>query len=259
MFANPLKPESTALRIGRWLNVGLRKFGAQLQQHYPPGHHMRPIGRLSSFLEDVKARGFECRNVLDVGASDGSWSRELLRVYPGAAGILVEPRAECRPALRRFCAEHPAWSHVQAALGDREEERPLAMWGTASTLLPDNVARADDAMTVEVKRCDSLFSSGASYPQLLKLDVEGFELEVLAGAERLLGHVELLIVEASLFPFGAERPLFHDIVEFLKRQDYLLYDVAGFIRRPHDAAIGLLDLAFARRDGELRAASGEWH
>ncbi len=246
------------LELGRWLNRQLRRHGFSVQRHHPPGHFLRPIGRLDWFLEDIKARGFACRHVMDVGASDGSWSRSLLRVYPGASGLLVEPRPECVPALERFCAEHPGWSFVSTGVGAREGELPLALWDTSSTFLKRMVSLANTTVKVPLVRCDSLFGPDAVYPDLVKLDVEGFELEALSGADALLGRVDLLIIEVATFHFGTERPLARDIIAFLERRDYALYDVAGFIRRPYDGAIGLLDLVFARRGSSLTDHPEKW-
>ena len=219
---------------------------------------MRPIGRLDWFLEDIKARGFDCRHVLDLGASDGSWSRKLLHIYPEASGLMVEPRPACVPALEQFCVEHPNWSFVTAGVGACEGELPLALWDTSSTLLTDSVVLAKETVKVPVVRCDSLFGANAIYPNLVKLDVEGFEMEVLSGAELLFGRVDLFVIEVATFPFGTTRPLAHDVIAFLEGMGYLLYDVGGFIRRPYDGAVGLLDLVFARQGCSLTDHPNEW-
>jgi hypothetical protein len=89
-------------------------------------------------------------------------------------------------------------------------------------------------------------------PDLVKLDVQGFELEVLRGAPSLFGGTELFVVETSLFAFLPGLPLLGEAIEFMAARGYEVYDLAGRIFRPVDGALAQLDVAFARRRGVLR-------
>ena len=48
----------------------------------------------------------------------------------------------------------------------------------------------------------------------------------------------------------------HDVVAAMAAHGYFVYDIAGFIRRPWDGAVALMDLCFARA---LRGSETEWH
>lgn len=84
---------------------------------------------------------------------------------------------------------------------------------------------------------------------------EGFELEVLKGAQTLMDHTEIFILEASLYPFMEGVPMAHELITFMADHQYYLYDVAGWMRRPYDGALGQLDLVFARESGFLRQSN----
>jgi hypothetical protein len=88
----------------------------------------------------------------------------------------------------------------------------------------------------------------------MKLDVQGAELRVLAGAGRLLTTTELLILEVSLYRFLAGAPIFHEVVAFMAERGFAVFDVAGLLRRPLDGSLAQVDLCFAREDGMLRAS-----
>jgi len=92
---------------------------------------------------------------------------------------------------------------------------------------------------------------------LVKLDIQGFELEALAGASSLYGETEVFIMETSLFAFLPNNPTTLDCMVFMQEKGYALYDITDFLRRPYDGALGQVDLAFVKEDGYLRR-SLEW-
>jgi len=222
-----------------------------------------PVGDTRAFLEGLAARGFAPAAVLDVGAHRGAWSRLARAAFPGARFVLVEPLAERAPELERFCAETPGAEWVPAAAGAAAGERVLAVdpEGGGSSLLPGAAGAAAaglEARAVPVVTLDSLYAGGARpLPELVKLDVEGNELDALAGGGSLLGAAELFVIEAALFRYRPGQPTLAELIAFMAGRGYLPYDFPWFLRRPHDGALGLCDVAFAREDGLLRA-SARW-
>ena len=97
-----------------------------------------------------------------------------------------------------------------------------------------------------------LQAQGWGVPDLVKLEVQGFELEALRGADSLFAKTELFILEVSLFPFIAGTPIVREVIAFMAERGYELYDIPGSGRRPYDGALGQVDFAFARTQGTLR-------
>jgi FkbM family methyltransferase len=227
-----------------------------------------PVGDTRAFFEGLAARGFAPASVLDVGAHRGDWSRTARAVFPGARFVLVEPQREWARDLERFCAESAdaatgATEWIAAAAGAEAGERMLAIdpAGGGSSLLPGAAGAAAmgaEARAVPVVTLDSIYAGGARpLPDLVKIDVEGMELEVLSGASTLLGTAELFVVEAALFRYRPEQATFAELVAWMAGRGYLPYDFPWFLRRPLDGALGLCDVAFARAAGPLRA-SARW-
>lgn len=227
----------------------------------------RPVGDTRAFFEGLAARGFAPASVLDVGGHRGEWSRTALAVFPRARFVLIEPQREWAPRLDRFCAEaaaaggHAEW--IAAAAGAEPGERLLAVdpAGGGSSLLPGEAGAAAmgaEARPVPVVTLDSLYADGSRpLPDLVKIDVEGMELEVLAGATTLLGTAELFVIEAALYRYRPEQATFAELIAFMAERGYVPYDFPWFLRRPLDGALGLCDVAFARAGGILRA-SDRW-
>ena len=234
----------------------LRHVGLAVSRIQPAGTTNRPTARTVSVLEDFRARGFVPQLIFDVGASDGAWTRLMRPVFPEAISILVEPRPVMLPGLDVQRLADPRCFVVAAAVGSNEGTATLTDWDTGSTLLPvapDGAAQ----MSVPVVTLHSLALKFGT-PDLVKLDIEGFELEALSAAGELIGATELFIIEVALLRFG-ERPMLHEVVAFMASRGYVVYDIGDPIRRPFDGALSLLDVCFARQDGHLRRSDGAWH
>jgi hypothetical protein len=85
--------------------------------------------------------------------------------------------------------------------------------------------------------------------------VQGYELEVLRGATETLRACEAVMSEVSLFRYTPDTPLADEVIGFLRDRGFVLYDVAGVLRRPLDDALGQMDLVFVKEDHPLRKSS----
>ena len=92
----------------------------------------------------------------------------------------------------------------------------------------------------------------STHPDLVKLDVQGFEVEALLGAQTLFGKTEVFILETSLFKFNPRVPTTREVISCMADRGYELYDITEFLRRPYDGALGQIDLAFVKDRGMFR-------
>jgi Methyltransferase FkbM domain len=107
---------------------------------------------------------------------------------------------------------------------------------------------------VPIVTLDGLIDAGKMpVPEFAKFDVQGFELEALQGATKLLSQTEVFILEVSLFRFwqNGMQPIFHEVVNFMTDHGYLVYDFPGFLRRPYDGALAQVDVCFVKQDSAL--------
>ena len=225
----------------------------------------RPVGHMDFLLDDLKGRGLLCKNILDVGANSASWSRMAKTIFPFANFFLIEPQIELEEHLQAFCNEFPGSVHFLAGAGANKGKKLLTIWDdlSGSSFLPfknDELLEKDKQREVEVVTIDSLLGQNLiEIPQLIKLDIQGFELEALKGAEETFGQTEVYILEVSLFSFDdvPGMPIFSDIINFMLEREYVVYDFPGFLRRPFDGALGQCDICFVKRNGFLRS-SNRW-
>ena len=91
---------------------------------------------------------------------------------------------------------------------------------------------------------------------LLKVDVQGFELEVLKGAEEIMENIEVVLLEVSFFRFLKGAPDFYEVITYMKSIGYVVYDIISGINRPLDFALGQKDLVFVKENGFFRQSQG---
>jgi hypothetical protein len=99
---------------------------------------------------------------------------------------------------------------------------------------------------------DILKEKGLDPPDLIKIDVQGAELDVLVGAPQALGAAEAVVLEVSMYKFMQGAPEFYDIVCFMKRHGFVAYDIIPGWNRPLDGALGQTDIVFVKEKGRFR-------
>ena len=171
---------------------------------------------------------------LDVGASVGDYGRDL-RAH-GFEGRIVsfEPLPGAAAALRAAARDDPAWEALPIGLGATTGDATLHVSAreTSSSFLPMERLHFEAAPdsgyiageTAQIVRLDELTQQLglAGCALFLKLDVQGYELEVIRGADATLDGVEVLEAEMSFASLYSGQPLFDELVALLRDRGLVL-------------------------------------
>lgn len=228
---------------------------------YPrsPVSRSRAIGGHTRFLRDLFLRGFTPATILDVGAHKGFWTRLAKQQFPDALIFMIEPQQMLLPHLRETANLYKGINYAISAAGARKGDITLSVPSASdsATIFPIPGTTLDDTDTkhsmVRIDLIDNLIrEAGLDLPDLIKLDVQGAEIDALQGAASLFGHTEVFICEASLHTDNTAWPDFGELVKYMLDRDYVVYDFLSFLPRPADNSLGQLDVAFVRRNGFFR-------
>ena len=195
-------------------------------------YRVKPLPWGLDFAQDLarRAPGVHVATIFDVGANVGQSALDFSRTFPEATIWSFEP------------FEAPFRELVRATVGKRVRCFKLALGsepGTASvvpdpqstdsTIVAAADAEPDDRVeAVEVTTLDHFTEEHAvDHVDLLKVDTEGFDLEVLKGAERCLrSHaVSFVEVEAGMNPENRKHVPFELVKSFLEEHGYVLFAV----------------------------------
>jgi len=209
-------------------------------------------GSMRGGLIHIKELGFEPRTVIDVGAALGTF--ELYEVFPESRHLLIEPIVENEPYLAQICRKIGNAEYIIAA-ATREPGR------VKLTVHPDlvhsstseNQAASEEnpyTRTIPAITLDQICRERKlEAPYLIKVDVDGSEVEVLAGATQILKETEYVIVEVSLFG------QMYEVINFMSSQGFVAYDFVNLAWRPLDNALWQCDLAFVKESGRFRTSN----
>lgn len=211
----------------------LARYGGLYVARYPPpetlGFHLKHL-----------IRRLEINCVLDVGAHEGGYAR-LLRKEVGFGGEIVsfEPAAASFAALRSTRAGDPRWRGHRYALGRTAGRATLSVFAESelNTLLAPSSYGIDrfptmasplPGQTVEVRRLADVFDEVTAHvpdPRvLLKVDTQGYDLEVVEGAAEVLCRVHALQLELPVKHVYDGVPA---LATTLDRLDELGFEVTG--------------------------------
>lgn len=212
-----------------------------------------PRGAFDS-LRRARAAGVGVRQIVDVGASDGSWTRDCLTVFPDARYLLIEPLPVHAGALASLNQRHPNVSIWQGGLASTPGEFDLLTHGDQSSFLRSDSFPDQRPHRVEVRTLDSFLGSPLLHaPDLIKADVQGFELEVLRGAKKCLETAKLLLLEVSYRRIYQNLALAHEVIGYVGGAGFRIYDICTYAGRPSDGELTQSDILFAAEGSPLFA------
>lgn len=224
-----------------------------------------PLRKAPAFFRAMTPKGLSPGTVIDVGVGYGTpW---LMDGFPDAYTVLVEPNEGFREPIAQLMATRRGEVHFAAA-GRAASEMVLNLnvqRPTSSTMSKPSTRQVDEfarrgwtretrTVTVPVKRLDSFDRTVWPKPYLLKVDSEGFELEVLAGATGLLPDVQCLIAEVSV----AERyEGGYDFATFISALDdygFRMFDITDMLQFGRNGRLSTIDAVFVPKGSALLGA-----
>lgn len=181
-------------------------------------------------------RNLDCEYIVDVGANRGQFALAAHHVFPKAKILSFEPLVEPAQIFKRVFDHDPNVILYLYAIGKEKtcSTIHIAREDDSSSLLPITKKQSDlfpgavenGTRQVEVYPLSQLLDP-ASIPlaSLLKIDVQGYEFEVLQGCENILQKFSHLYIECSFVQLYEGQPLAHQIISWLEARNFVLISI----------------------------------
>ena len=216
-------------------------------------------------------RTYDINLVLDIGANEGQYGRALIKNGYKGRIVSFEPLPDAYARLLRSRWGFGSWQTEQFALGAENSTAVLNIAGNSQSsslqaMHPSHVAAAPESeyigdCTVTVKRLDTVFDR--FYRQgdrcFMKMDVQGHEHQVLAGAQGCLDSIVAIESELSMVPLYEGQLLWHEAIESMKALGFELASMSPGFRDRNTSVMLQADGVFIRASAieQLRISHGK--
>jgi FkbM family methyltransferase len=236
------------------IQLTARLFGVELRKS---SLSSRPDIRLAHFLSN-----WGVTDIIDVGANEGQFAQSMFGAGFRGSILSVEPQPDICQSLQARALHSPGlrWKVADpVALSDSEGqvEFHLTQSRAASSILRPNAGAAsqvaeivpEKTIVVKTMTLDALLARHSVNPRttFLKIDVQGAEKLVLAGATSTLPLLRGALVELSTATLYDSQPLLPEILAFMTTSGFEIWDVDPGYRNGKTGKMEQCDVTFFRK------------
>jgi len=233
-------------QIVDYVNEILRPIGIGI---YKEGYDMK------SALKRLKnIPNFEKINtVIDIGASNGRWSKEILTFYPTNLDVCaIEALKEREKDLMKLKTKYSQFDFIISAAGDKMN-KSIKLNVTSdldgSTINSSNPTNIRLVPQVTIDEIVSKKKLNGSF--IIKFDTHGYEIPIISGSISTLQQTEIIIMEVYNFKITENTLIFHDMIRHLDTLGFRVFDIVDLMRRPTDEVFWQMDLFFLRKENPI--------
>ncbi len=197
------------------------------------------------------------KTVLDIGSNAGGFSQMIRHLLPEARIYSFEPLKDCYEQLQANMKNAPNFTAFNFALGNetgsmrirRSEFSPssslLEMTELHKHAFPFTTGEASEE--IALRRLDEVaLDLQLEDDILIKVDVQGYEDQVIAGGRKTISGAKLLIVETSFQHLYRGQPLFAEIFDLLRSMGFAYHGSVGQLHNPLDGCVLQADSIFMK-------------
>lgn len=200
-------------------------------------------------LFSLSNEGRNIQKIIDVGANEGQFAFMARYCWPSAQIDCYEPDPSAYEKLSDFYTKEKKIQINNYALGSSSQTLKLNLGQTSATnsFLVERNKLLKTSIDVSVKTINEIYAQKDLSNSLLKLDVQGYELEVLKGSSNVLDKISFILAEISLAEIFECGPQFFDIWQFLNEYGYVYHTIIDQYRDPETEKILQMDILFSKK------------
>ena len=226
----------------------MMRFGYQVKR-YPDTDLRRRMMMIAKMNTDL---------ILDVGANTGQFGLEMRKLGYKGRLISFEPLSEAYHILEKNTAGDCNWQTYNYAIGSKNGSADIYLSENSYSsslleILPEHLlaepgSRVTGKEKIAVKRLDS-FMNEITFQEkniMLKIDTQGYEKEVIAGAGEFIGKIKLIMTELTFTTLYLGQPLYNEMVDLLKINGFELWSIENGFYNPVNGKLLQADGIFVK-------------
>jgi FkbM family methyltransferase len=209
----------------------------------------------TDIYNEIKNKGLDCKNVIDVGACYGEWSTNIRQIFDNAFILGIDATdwtgngefSECNAS--EICTLY------------HKDNAEVIFYKTAgrnctgdSIYRENTIHYGDNHLVKQVHKTKTLKTLCEKYNitniDLIKLDTQGSELDILIGLGDLLDTVQFLEIECSIVEWNKGGCSFNDVIKFLENK-FNIYDIVE-LHRIYNKDLAQIDVIFQNKNSNIK-------
>lgn len=237
------------------LNIAINKILALVNLKLSKNNNLVYHAGTESVFSFFDYLGYEPQHIIDIGAHKGAWSLSAMNHFEKAYYSLFEPQSDLLTYKRLL--NNPKVTIYKLGVGKSYGSFKLkSSHRRDSYNFMESHKSFDDSKDkiVKVVTLDNVFfdqSLSKPYPEIIKIDAEGWDLDVLLGAKKLINYCHVIFIEAGVNNLHFQND-FYTVVATLNDMNFRLIDISD-LNRPNKQTKHLqnVELVFVKIDSYL--------
>ena len=200
-------------------------------------------------LEKIK-NYFEPKSILDIGANVGQFYNESKNIFPSSYYYLIEGNENCEVVLKTLNVDYSI-----CLLSDSEKDvefyiRKYEPRCTGNSIYRENTSfYDDDQITIEKKKTQTLsFLLNNKSFDLIKIDVQGSEIDIINGGKDIFKKAKGVLMEVSLIEYNQNAPTKEFVYNYMDKLGFTPIEHIGDINHPLTYELIQQDILFLNKN-----------
>lgn len=202
---------------------------------------------------------YNINTLFDIGANNGMYAISMRKLGFKGKIISFEPLKSVYKELEKVSSKDKKWIVNNYALGNEDTKGIINIAGNSFSssilnMLPAHLNSAPKSKyiaqeAIEIKKVDSIFDSFRNSEDnvMLKIDTQGFEKNVIDGANDSLSNIKVIQLEMSLVQLYENEMLYMDMINYLDKKGFQLFSLEDGFQDPKTGRLFQVDGIFVNK------------
>jgi len=228
-----------------------------ISSNYKSNHKFQNKNQVTNtytILSFLKNKNIYPNLIIDVGCGHGEWFLKAKYFFKDSNYLLFDANKNNSEKLQKIAKEFSNVECKICLLSNKVDKFNFFNMGYGSSIYEENTNHPRSlellsSTTLDIELSNYKFLSKNN---LIKLDVQGSELDILNGLNQKINNFEIIILETSIQQYNKNSPLFYDVINFMDKNNFRLFDIFDAKRLGEfNSFLVQCDCLFIRKDSVL--------